>query len=302
MELQQTDVRFRVNGDAIAAWWFQPETPVSDTAPCIVMAHGLGGTRDAGLAPYARVFAEAGFPVLLFDYRHFGDSEGEPRQLVSVSRQLADWQAAIDFVRQQAGIDPDRVALWGSSFSGGHVIVAAARDGRVAAVSSQGAMMDGLAAVTNVLGYAGLGGLMKLSTLALRDQGRALVGRKPLYAPIVGRRGETAAMATDDALPGYQSIAPEDWRNELASRIALQLPFYRPLRHAKRLPCPALIITCGEDSVAPPEAAEKVAQRAGFRAELRRYDGMGHFDIYTGEGFQRSSSDQLDFFRRHLLL
>lgn len=301
MEMQQTDVRFRVDGDAVAAWWFWPETPVADPAPCIVMAHGLGGTRDAGLVPYARVFAEAGFPVLLFDYRHFGDSEGEPRQLVSVSRQLADWQAAIDFARRQPGIDPERIALWGSSFSGGHVIVAAARDGRVAAVSSQGPMMDGLAAVTNVLHYAGMGGLLKLSGLALRDQARALLGRAPLYAPIVGVPGETAAMSTEDALPGYRSIAPEDWRNELAARLALQLPFYRPVRHAKRLPCPALIITCSEDSVAPPEAAEKTAQRAGFQAELRRYDGMGHFDIYTGEGFERSSSDQLDFFRRHLL-
>ena len=301
MEMQQTDVRFRVRGDAIAAWWFWPETQVADPAPCIVMAHGLGGTRDAGLVPYARVFAEAGFPVLLFDYRHFGDSEGEPRQLVSVSRQLTDWQAAIDFARQQEGVDSDRIALWGSSFSGGHVIVAAARDGRVAAVSSQGPMMDGLAAVTNVLGYAGLGGLTRLSALALRDQVRGVLGRAPLYAPIVGAPGETAAMATDDALPGYKSITPEDWRNELAARIALRLPFYRPVSHAKRLPCPALIITCSEDSVAPPEAAEKTAQRAGFRAELRRYDGMGHFDIYTGEGFKRSSSDQLDFFRRHLL-
>lgn len=301
MELRQTDVRFRVRGDAIAAWWFWPETPASEPASCIVMAHGLGGTRDAGLVPYARVFAKAGFPVLLFDYRHFGDSEGEPRQLVSVSRQLADWQAAIDYARQQPGIDRERIALWGSSFSGGHVIVAAARDGQVAAVSSQGPMMDGLAAVTNVLDYAGLAGLTKLSALALRDQVRGLLGRAPLYAPIVGNPGETAAMATEDALPGYTSITPEDWRNELAARLALQLPFYRPVRHAKRLPCPALIITCSEDSVAPPEAAEKTAQRAGFQAELRQYDGMGHFDIYTGEGFERSSSDQLDFFRRHLL-
>lgn len=301
MSLEQTDVRFRVRGDAIAGWWFWPEKPVSEPVPCIVMAHGLGGTRDAGLAPYARVFAEAGFAVLLFDYRHFGDSDGEPRQLVSVSRQLADWQGAIDYARQQSGVDPDRIALWGSSFSGGHVIVAAARDGRVAAVSSQGPMMDGLAAVFNVIGYAGLTGLLKLSGLALQDQARALTGRAPLYAPIVGRPGETAAMATADAEPGYRSIAPQNWRNELAARLALQLPFYRPVRYANRLPCPALIITCSEDSVAPPEAAEKVARKAGFQAELRRYDGMGHFDIYTGEGFERSSSDQLDFFRRHLL-
>ena len=300
MTQEQTDVRLRVQGEALAGWWFRPEQPDNDPVPCIVMAHGLGGTRDAGLVSYARSFAEAGFAVLLFDYRHFGDSDGEPRQLISIRRQLADWQAAIDYARQQSGIDPDRVALWGSSFSGGHVIVAAARDGRVAAISAQGPMMDGLAAVANIIGYAGVGGLVRLSRLALRDRARALFGLEPVYAPIVGPPGTTAAMATEDAEPGYRAIVPDDWRNELAARVALQLPFYRPVRHARRLSCPALIIVCSEDSVAPPEAAEKTARRAGLKAELLRYEGMGHFDIYVGEGFERSSSDQISFFRRHL--
>lgn len=301
MSQEPTEVRFRVDGEALAGWWFEPQMPARSPCPCIVMAHGLGGTRDAGLVPYARAFAEAGLAVLLFDYRHFGASEGEPRQLVSVRRQLADWQGAIDFARHQTGIDPRRIALWGSSFSGGHVIVAAARDGGVAAVSAQGPMMDGLAAVINVVEYAGIGGILRLSGLALQDQARALVGGAPVYAPIVGHPGETAAMATEDAYDGYRAIAPADWRNELAARLALQLPLYRPLRYARRLPCPALILVCGRDSVAPPEAAEKVASRAGGKAELHRYDDLGHFDIYVGEGFQRSSSDQLAFFQRHLL-
>lgn len=301
MSYDPTEVRFRVEGDTLAGWWFEPAEPARSPCPCIVMAHGLGGTRDAGLVPYARAFAEAGFNVLLFDYRHFGASEGEPRQLVSVPQQLADWQSAIDFARQQPGIDPGRVALWGSSFSGGHVLVAAARDGGIAAVSAQGPMMDGLAAVLNVISYAGLGSIMRLSVLGVRDQFQALIGREPLYATIVGHPGETAAMATGDAYEGYQAIAPPDWRNELAARLALQLPLYRPLRHARRLRCPILIQVCGRDSVAPPEAAEKAALKAGGRAELRRYDDLRHFDIYVGEGFERSSSDQVDFFQRHLL-
>ncbi len=300
MSDEPTEVRFRVDGEALAGWWFEPEAPLSTPCPCIVMAHGLGGTRDAGLVPYARAFSEAGFTVLLFDYRHFGASEGEPRQLVSVRHQLADWQGAIDFARQQPGIDARGIALWGSSFSGGHVIVAAARDGGIAAVSAQGPMMDGLAAVMNVVDYAGLGGVLRLSRLALRDQLRALLGGAPLYAPIVGHPGETAAMATGDAYDGYRAIAPPDWRNELAARLALHLPLYRPFRHARRLSCPVLILVCGRDSVAPPDAAKKAADRAGGHAELHVYDDMGHFDIYVGEGFKRSSSDQIEFFQRHL--
>ncbi len=297
----RSDVVFRVDGAELAAWWFQPDEPAKTPSPCIVMAHGLGGTRDAGLEPYARAFADAGFAVLLFDYRHFGASEGLPRQLLSISRQLADWQAAIDFARTQPGVDPDRIALWGSSFSGGHVIVAAARDGRVAAVSSQGPMMDGLAAVFNLVSYAGIGALLRLSGLAVRDQLRGLFGKEPLYAPIVARPGETAAMSSEDARDGFYSIAPEDWRNELTARLALHLPLYRPVRYAHRLSCPVLVIACTADSVAPPGAAEKVAQKAGMKAELKRYDGMKHFEIYTGEGFRRSSQDQIEFFQRHLL-
>ncbi|MDX1590276.1 MAG: alpha/beta fold hydrolase, partial [Oleiphilaceae bacterium] len=227
MEVTRQDVSFKVKGSAVAGWWYQPGEPVDVPAPCILMAHGLGGTRDAGLEPYARVFAEAGFPVLLFDYRHFGASEGQPRQLISIRRQLADWAAAIAWARSQREVDPARIALWGSSFSGGHVVVAAARDGRIGAVSAQGPMMDGLAAVTHMVGYAGVGTLVKLSALAVRDQLRGFLGREPLYAPIVAPPGETAAMSSEDAQSGYQAIVPEQWRNELAARLALQLPLYR---------------------------------------------------------------------------
>lgn len=301
MEVDRQDVSFKVGGTSLVGWWYQPREPVDEPAPCIIMAHGLGGTRDAGLEPYARVFSEAGFPVLLFDYRHFGASGGEPRQLISIRRQLADWAGAIAWARSQRAVDPSRIALWGSSFSGGHVVVAAARDGRIAAVSAQGPMMDGLSAVTNMVRYAGLGALWRLSSMAVRDQLRGLIGREPLYAPIVAPPGQTAAMSSEDAQSGFQAIVPEDWRNELAARLALQLPLYRPIRHARRVKCPLLVIACMEDSVAPPSSAEAVATRAGLKAELKRYDGVRHFDVYVGEGFRRSSSDQLAFFRRTLL-
>ncbi|TVP58522.1 MAG: alpha/beta fold hydrolase [Halomonadaceae bacterium] len=300
MELQRQDVSFRVGGSDLAGWWYLPDNPVGSPAPCIIMAHGLGGTRDAGLEPYAQVFASAGFPVLLFDYRFFGASGGEPRQLISVRHQLADWAGAIAWARKQPTVDPSRVALWGSSFSGGHVIVAAARDRHIAAVSAQNPMTSGLAAVTNMVGYAGVGALLRLSGLALRDQIRGLSGRKPLYAPIVAAPGETAAMSSADAAAGYQAIAPANWRNELTARMALHLPLYRPIRYARRLKCPLLVIACMDDTVAPAFSAEATAARAGLKAELKRYDGMRHFDVYVGEGFRRSSEDQLDFFRRSL--
>ena len=290
------NVEFESGGVTCRAWAYGFEANRPDAAtPCIVMGHGLGATRDCGLAPYAEKFAAAGFAVLVFDYRHFGASDGTPRQLVSISRQLEDWRAAIAFVRKQPQLDPDAVFLWGSSFSGGHVLVVAAADRRIAGVSAQGPMMDGLAAVFNIISYAGIGRALQLTALGLVDQVRAMSGLSPKLVPLVGPVGSCSVMATADAEPGYRSIAPPDWRNEICARLALNLVFYRPKIHARRLACPILIRACETDSVAPSSAAKDAARRAGALATLE-IETVGHFDIYNGQGFERGSSSQLAFF------
>ena len=263
------------------------------------MAHGHGGTRDAGLEPFAVRLAESGFAVLLFDYRHFGASEGEPRQLVSIGGQLQDWAAAVAHARGFPGIDSARIALWGSSFSGGHVVVAAARDFRVAAISAQGPMMDGLAAVLNIIGYAGLGAALALVARGLVDAVRWLLGMPPRMVPLGVAPGQVATMATADAETGYRAIVPPTWRNEICARFALALAFYRPIAHARRVRCPALVQVCLRDSVAPAGAAIKTAERIGALAEPKTYE-IGHFDIYVGAGFERAVADQVGFFSRVL--
>ena len=295
--MQIRDIEFISGGLMCRALHFKPEIdPLTSQngTPCVVMAHGFGATRNAGLEPYARRFSAAGMHVLVFDYRHFGESEGEPRQLLSIRRQLNDWMAAVSFARSLEGVDPGRIALFGTSFSGGHVIEVAVRDGSVAAVISQCPMMDGLAAIKNLLNYAGLGSLLLMTWAGVRDLVRSLVGLDPLMMPIVARPGKLAAMSTPDAEPGYMAIAPPDFRNEVCARIALTVGMYRPGLKADRLPCPILIQITEKDSVAPPPAAEATARRAGSRAQVRLYP-IGHFDIYVGEDFERSVTDQVEF-------
>src|SRR5512135_3340958 len=111
------------------------------------MAHGFSATRDDGLPGYAEAFRDAGFVVVLFDYRHFGASTGEPRQLLDIRRQLEDYRAVIAWARSLDGVDPDRIVLWGSSFSGGHVLVVAATDPRIAAVIAQAPNTDSIASL-----------------------------------------------------------------------------------------------------------------------------------------------------------
>jgi len=267
--------------------------------PCVVLGHGFGGTVDSGLIPYAERFSAAGLDALAFDYRHFGASDGEPRQLLSIREQLEDWAEAIAFARSLEGVDPERIVLWGSSYAGGHVVAAAVADGRVAAMISQVPAMDGVAAVLNVARYAGPAQLARVIALGLRDQLAALRGRPPVMLAVVGPPGSMAVMTTPDAQPGYEAIAGEHMRNEVAARIMLRAGSYRPGRQADRLPCPMLVQIADRDSVAPPKAAKDAAWRATGRAEVRTYP-IGHFDIYVGEPFERAVADQLHFLRRHL--
>ena len=263
------------------------------------MAHGLGGTRDCALEPYAQAFAQAGFYVLLFDYRYTGASDGQPRQIVSIPRQLEDWQAAIAFARSLPEVDPHRIGLWGTSLSGGHVVTVAARDPGIAAVSAQCPMLDGHAAARMARKDAGWGRVTRLAGTALLDIARSLVGLAPYYVPLVAPPGGLAAMATHDAYAGLTAIVPPGWRNETAARIFLALPLYRPVRCADSVTCPALLIACAKDTVTSPRAVTKAAARMGGNARLIELP-IGHFDVYVGDGFARTSQEQVAFFTQAL--
>ncbi len=283
------DVTFESGGSRCAAWLY-PGGPA-----CIVLAHGFGAVRTARLDAYAERFAAAGLTALVFDYRHFGDSECEPRQLLNVPSQHDDWRAAIRFARTLDGVDPERIVLWGSSFSGGHVAVLAAEDARVAAAITQVPYSDGLSA----LRAAGAVDAWRLIVAGVRDEVARVRGRPPFTIPIVGPPGRTAAMNSPDADPGYRGMYPPDadFRNEVAARVGLRIGFYRPFRAAPRIACPWLVCVADNDAVTPPQPAIKAVTRA-THGELRRYES-GHFDIYRGELFERAVADQLDFLARH---
>lgn len=294
--MTRLDVTFTSAGTKCAAWLYRPED-ADGAVPCVVMAHGFSATRADGLPPYAERFAAAGMAVLLFDYRHFGDSEGEPRQLLDIKRQQADYEAAIAYARSLDGIDPDKIALFGSSFSGGHVVAVAARDPRIAAVVAQAPFADGISAVLAVPPRNAARGVAQ----GIVDLLGALAGRRPRLIPAVGEPGTFAVMTAPEAARGFASIvAPQSkWRNEVGARIMLRVGLYRPVAAASRLSCPLLVCVCDRDETTPPAPAVRLAERAP-RGELVRYP-IGHFDIYTGADFERAVAGQTAFLERHLL-
>lgn len=293
----RTDLAFTSDGITCKGYLYMP-ADAKGPVPCVIMGHGFGATRECGIAPFAEAFANAGYAAFMFDYRHFGASGGEPRQVLVPSREVEDWLSAIAFVRKLDGIKPDAIALWGTSFGGGLVTVAAARDGKVQAIIAQCPMMDGLASVFEVIRYAGIAQVMKLSAHGALDITRSLLGMSPHYIASAGRPGEVAAMSAADCYDGYLALIPEGVPNQVAARIAATLMTFRPISEAHKVNCPALIQICEKDTVAPVAAAEKAAKKMK-RAEVRRYE-MGHFDIYRGEDREKSLADQLAFLRRAL--
>jgi pimeloyl-ACP methyl ester carboxylesterase len=293
--MNRTDVSFASGGDTIAAWLYRPQG--NGPHPVVVMAHGFSATRELRLPAYAERFCADGLGVLLFDYRHFGASGGEPRQLLDIGEQHADYHAAIAYARALPWADRDRVALFGSSFSGGHVIAVAAQDGHIAAVVSQCPFQDGLA----TLPALGIANILRMTVEGLRDQIGALLGAAPHTMPAVGPPGSVAVMNTPDSEQGFKALLPPDtkWENRVAARIALRVGSYRPGLAASKLDCPVLYCVCETDSLCPLDATLKCAARAK-RGEVKRYP-IGHFEIYLGEWFAKAVADQAGFLRRHLL-
>jgi fermentation-respiration switch protein FrsA (DUF1100 family) len=290
--MRRVDCSIPSGGDELAAWAYLPDD-AHEPRPCVVMAHGFGATRAARLGEYAERFAEAGYVALVFDYSGFGDSGGEPRQLIDIGAQQDDYRAAISFARTLLQVDPEQVVAWGSSFSGGHVAALAAEDHRLAAAISQNPFMDGVA----TLRALGVAATMRLTVAGLRDEWARMRGRKPFVIPIVGPPGTTGAMCTPDSLPGYSAMYEDSpWVNEYAARIGLRVAWYRPGRRAESIACPWLVQVADEDAITPAAPAVAAGARAPW-SQVRRYPG-GHFDIYVGEGFERAVADQVSFLRR----
>jgi dienelactone hydrolase len=293
MRWTREDVRYPSGHVECAAWLYRPVEV--ERPPVVVLCHGLGGTRERRLDAYAERFAAAGMAALPFTYRNFGDSGGEPRQLLDIDVQLDDIAAALTYVRGRKDLDGSRIALWGSSFGGGHVMVAAARDAEVRAVVSQCPFTDGRASG----GTLGLVSTLKVGALAIADHIAAALGRGPVYVHLSGTRGDAALMTAPDVIAGYRRlVASAPFNNDVAARIALQIPRYRPGRSLAQVQCPILLCVCDRDTVAPVDAALKYARTAA-NAIVKRYP-IGHFDIYFDAAFERAVDDQLAFLQRHL--
>ncbi len=265
--------------------------------PVIVMAHGFGALRDWGLKPYAERFVQAGFAVLRFDYRGFGKSGGQPRRVVNGKEHVKDWASAIDAVRQRQDVDGTRVGLWGTSYSGGHVLqVAADRPEAVKAVSSQVPFVSGWqSSLTFPLKYQPVAAWYALRDLMRSDS------ETPLYVPTIAA-GQFSALICPECGEGYKKLMPAgtpEADTKVAARVFMSLPFYSPGGAADRIQAPTLVIASEKDGLIPVKGVRKVAAQLKH-GEYVELAGADHFSPYTGPLFEQVVARQTAFFKKHL--
>jgi len=276
MAIQKRDVMFKSGETFAAAWLFLPDQArPGDRVPAVAMAHGFGAVKEMYLEPFARRFAAAGIAALVFDYRSFGASGGEPRQRVLPRDQIEDYRNALTWLSLQPEIDADKLAVWGTSFSGAHVIDVAAHDSRVKAVVSQVGPMD-LAQITReVVGPKQFAGLQQM---AIQERIRHATEGGEHYVPSAGRPGEGMALQALDAILEY------------ASGRFIDLVAPRPL----------LMILARNDAIVPPDSIRQAFSRAGEPKRLMEIEG-GHYSVYNGPGAEEAGKAATDWFAAHLL-
>ena len=293
---QREKVRF-VSGDTSCAAWHYP----GSNGGCVIMAGGTSVTKEPASDLFAARFNDAGFTVLAFDHRRFGESGGAPRQIVRFDEQVADWHAAIECAAGLPGVDPDRISVWGFSLAGGHVFRVAADQPRLACAIAQTPLVDGPAIAPHALRSMTPLAALRLFGRGVADALGGLAGRPPVLVPTAGPRGAVASLTTADAMDGDRALDPDrrhtNWEQTVAARIALQIGGYRPGRHASRIRCPLLVVVCDQDQSVLTGPAVRAARNAS-QSEVVHLTGR-HYAPFL-ESHEQAVAAEISFLEKHL--
>jgi fermentation-respiration switch protein FrsA (DUF1100 family) len=293
------DVEFDAEGVTLRGWLYLPDA-ATGPVPTIVMVHGFSAVKEMHLDSFAGAFAAAGLGALVFDNRNFGASDGEPRQEIDPWQQVRDYRHAITYACTLDEVDPDRIGVWGSSYSGGHVLVVGAIDRRVKAVVSQVPLVSGSANIAELVRADFRAGFRAQFDA---DRAARFAGDPPAMVPVVAEDPlAPSALPTPDSWTWFtetgKTRAPA-WRNEVTLRTVEMLGEYEPIGYIGRIsPTPLLLIVAREDHLTPAHLAIDAYEHAREPKKLVIMP-CGHFDAYVA-GFDQASGPARDWFVEHL--
>ena len=291
------DIEFDAEGVTLRGWFYAAS---DGPGPTVVMAHGFSAVKEMYLDRFAEVFSSAGLAAIVFDNRNFGASDGEPRQEIDPWAQVRDYRHAITYAGTLAEVDAARIGVWGSSYSGGHVVTVGALDRRVKAVVSQVPLASGSANIRELVRAD-----LRAGFRAMFDADRAarFAGEAPGMVPVVAEDPMApAALPTADSWAWFTETAAKrapSWRNEVTLRTVEMLGEYEPVSYISRVsPTPLLMLIAREDHLTPAQLALEAYAQALEPKKLVLLPG-GHFDAYV-DGFEASSVPARDWFLEHL--
>ncbi len=294
------DIEFKTeDGVTLRGWHYVPDGR-QGTVPTIVMAHGFSAVKEMYLDCFADAFAAAGLASIVFDNRNFGASEGEPRQEIDPWQQIRDYRDAITYAETLEETDAEHIGIWGSSYSGGHVLVVGAVDRRVKCVVSQVPLVSGHDNVRRLIRADYLAAIHKVFA---EDRRGRIAGKQPAMIPVVAEdQSAPSAVPTPDSWRWFtetgRTRAPS-WKNEVTLRSVEMFTEYEPGCYVRFIsPTPLLMVVALGDVLTVADLALAAYERALAPKRLVTLAG-GHFDAYVDE-FEAASKAAVEWFTQHL--
>jgi dipeptidyl aminopeptidase/acylaminoacyl peptidase len=264
----------------------------NERRPGVVLCHGFTGVRSLILGDYAKVFAQAGFVALTFDYRGYGGSEGIRRRLIPME-QIDDIRNAISFFETLPEVDPERIGLWGTSFGGANAPYTAAVDTRIKAVVGQVGFGDGERFLLDTRRFGERSDLLKKVEEDRRR--RAVEGTGARLSPLDALNSAQTNAFLGDSL---KNVAPS--RIDISWETIEKTLEYKPIEVIDRIaPRALLLIGARDDDLCKIEGYEKLYQRAREPKKLVVLP-ITHYEIYAGKWLEESSRLAVEWFDRFL--
>jgi fermentation-respiration switch protein FrsA (DUF1100 family) len=293
------DVSFVSKRLLCRGWLYVPDGLIKEQrAPAIVMAHGFTAVKEMSLAGFAERFADAGFVTLVFDYRYFGESEGEPRSQVFPLEMVEDYRNGVTWLSDQPRVDPQRIGVWGTSLSGGLVLSVGTFDKRVKAVVAQVPLAMNPES-RRALDHEAWD---RAGELLIQDRMERYRSGTVKYMKVVSPEGGSCALPGQEPYDEFMMLAKTapSWRNEVSLESLEKMREFDPVSLIHMMAPTALLLIPGErDSLIPLEAVRATYERAREPKAISVLP-VRHFEVYREPWLSKAADLAVDWFQKHL--